>query len=171
MNLATWLFARESGAKSPTSFRALRWLTVLLPLLFLGALDLLRHALPLDALRGWQSSVVLFVLLAGAVALFSKAVLDVAETTHQRLMAQNQELAKLEAEAGDDLRRARAQRIVDYEDMKALTKEVMLDASVSKEKAHADLMRLWRQALSEKIMQAMSLFKGHLGERVGKQEG
>ena len=99
MNLATWLFARERRAKSPVSFRALRWLTVLLLLLFFGALELLLHALPFEVLRGWQFSVVLFVSLAGAIVLFSKAVLDVAEAMQRRLMAQNQELAKMEAEA------------------------------------------------------------------------
>ena len=99
MNLATWLFARERRAKSPVSFRVLRWLTVLLLLLFFGALELLLHALPFEVLRGWQFSVALFVSLAGALALFSKAVLDVAEAMQHRLMAQNQELAKMEAEA------------------------------------------------------------------------
>ncbi len=72
--------------------RQLRWLGVVLPLLFLGLLDLARHALWPELLHSWVG----FILIGGVVALgtylFSKAMFDAIERMQARLFAQNRAL-------------------------------------------------------------------------------
>lgn len=50
------------------SLSTLRWLTVLLPFLFLLALDFLRHVPALEFLQTWPASVVPLVLVGGGIA-------------------------------------------------------------------------------------------------------
>lgn len=78
------------------SLRNLRWLTVVLPFLFLAALDILRHTEASGFLHDWPASLVTLALVGGGIALFSKAVLDQVESMQQRLIQQNQELTTME---------------------------------------------------------------------------
>src|SRR5918995_519312 len=77
------------------TLRRLKWLTVFAPLIFLGALELLRHVLFPDLFRAWPG----FLLLGGVILLgtllFAEAVFSVVDRLQDQLTLQNQELLAL----------------------------------------------------------------------------
>ena len=81
------------------NLRGLRLLTVVGPLLFLGAIELLRFSLPFEILRPWPFSLALLGIFAITIVLFSRTVLDHVERMQERLVAQNASLIKLEENA------------------------------------------------------------------------
>lgn len=87
---------RESVWRSPVSLAGLRWLTVIVPVVFLAVLDVLRHVTPFEILHTWPASLLTLGLLVGGVAVFSKAVLDQVEAMQDKTVRQNKELAALE---------------------------------------------------------------------------
>ncbi len=93
--------AKEMGEHSPPEsgrapeLRRLKWLAILAPLVFLGALELVRHVVYPDLFRAWPG----YLLLAGIVLLgtlfFAEAVFGVVGRLQDRLGQQNRELLAL----------------------------------------------------------------------------
>jgi signal transduction histidine kinase len=79
------------------TLQRLKWLTVLAPLLFLGALELVRQNLFPDLFRSWPG----YLLLGGVILLgslfFAEAVFGVVSRLQERLTRQNRELLALHA--------------------------------------------------------------------------
>ncbi len=77
------------------TLRRLKWLTILAPLLFLAALELLRVFVQPALFRAWPG----YLLLAGLVVLgtlfFSEAIFSVIERLQRQLRRQNEELLAL----------------------------------------------------------------------------
>jgi signal transduction histidine kinase len=76
---------------------ALKWLAVVLPLLFLGAADFIRQALFPGHFYGTWSRVFFFSALAVAISLFSHAVFRAIARLQGRILRQNERLAALHA--------------------------------------------------------------------------
>ena len=74
------------------TLRQLRWLGVILPLIFLGLLDLVRHAVWPELLHSWPGFLLIGALVAAGTYLFSKAMLDTIEQMQARLFEQNRAL-------------------------------------------------------------------------------
>jgi nitrate/nitrite-specific signal transduction histidine kinase len=74
------------------TLRQLRWLGVILPLIFLGLLDLVRHAVWPELLHTWPGFLLIGALVAAATYLFSKAMFDAIEQMQARLFEQNRAL-------------------------------------------------------------------------------
>lgn len=79
------------------TLQRLKWLAVLAPLLFLGALELIRHVVAPELFHAWPG----YLLLGGAVLLgtlfFAEAIFSVVNRLQERLARQNQELLELHA--------------------------------------------------------------------------
>lgn len=77
------------------TLRRIKWLTILAPLLFLAALELLRLFVQPALFRAWPG----YLLLAGLVVLgtlfFSEAIFSVVERLQRQLQRQNEELLAL----------------------------------------------------------------------------
>ncbi len=86
----------------------LRWVAVLAPLLFLGALELMRQILMPSAFGGWLGSALLMLLVVLAVLLFSGGVFGVLSNMQRQLLNQNEHLASLELNAQEKARHLRA---------------------------------------------------------------
>ena len=86
----------------------LRWVAVLAPLLFLGALELMRQVVIPSAFVGWFGSALLLLLIALAVFLFSTGVFGVLSNMQRQLLKQNEHLASLELNAQEKARHLRA---------------------------------------------------------------
>lgn len=73
----------------------LKWLAVLAPLLFLAALELIRHLIAPDLFHAWPG----YLLLAGIILLgtlfFAEAIFSVVNRLQERLARQNRELLDL----------------------------------------------------------------------------
>jgi signal transduction histidine kinase len=78
--------------------RRLKWVAVLAPLLFLGALEVGRLLYPVP-FRGWPGILVLPAVVLGGTFLFAEAVFGVVGDAQRRLAQQNRELLALH-EAG-----------------------------------------------------------------------
>ena len=72
--------------------RHLRWLTVVVPLVFLAAVDVVRHLIWPELLHPWPGYLLVLAFVAVAVYLFSRAVFDHIEAMERRLVRQNREL-------------------------------------------------------------------------------
>jgi signal transduction histidine kinase len=81
------------------TLRRLKWLTVFAPLIFLGALELLRHVLYPDLFRAWPGYLLLGGVILLGTLLFAEAVFSVVDRLQDQLTLQNQELLALH-EAG-----------------------------------------------------------------------
>ena len=81
------------------SLRRLKWMSVLLPIVFLAALDVVRHNVQPDLLHAWPG----YLLVGGIVLIgtlfFSDAIFGVVGRIQERLARQNRELLALH-EAG-----------------------------------------------------------------------
>src|SRR5688572_30276836 len=86
-------------------FRSLRWLTVAAPLLFLALVDVLRHQVWPGLLHPWPGYLVVLVVVAGAVWLFSRAVFDRIDQMERQIVKNNRELREI----GETARRQAAQ--------------------------------------------------------------
>ena len=77
------------------TLRHLKWLAILAPLLFLGALELVRQTVFPELFRAWPG----YLLLAGAVLLgtlfFAEAIFGIVSRLQERLARQNRELLAL----------------------------------------------------------------------------
>ncbi len=76
------------------SLKQLRWLGVVLPLIFLGALDFIRHAVFPEFLHAPPGSLVIGAVVAAGTYLFSKLMFDAIETMQAKLSEQNRALAE-----------------------------------------------------------------------------
>jgi signal transduction histidine kinase len=76
------------------NLRALRWLTVAIPLAFLVLVDILRHQLWPEVLHPWPGFIVVLAVLFVAILGFSRAVFDRVEVLEGRIVRQNAELRK-----------------------------------------------------------------------------
>ncbi len=74
------------------SLRHLRWLGVVLPLLFLAALDFIRHALWPELLHAWPGFLFIGAAVAVGTYVFSKFMFDTIERMQSRLFEQNRAL-------------------------------------------------------------------------------
>ncbi len=74
------------------SLRYLRWLGVVLPLLFLAALDFIRHALWPELLHAWPGFILIGAAVAAGTYVFSKLMFDTIERMQTRLFEQNRAL-------------------------------------------------------------------------------
>ena len=77
------------------TLRRLKWLTVFAPLIFLGALELLRHVLYPDLFRAWPGYLLLGGVILLGTLLFAEAVFSVVDRLQDQLTLQNQELLAL----------------------------------------------------------------------------
>lgn len=76
------------------SLKQLRWLGVVLPLIFLGALDFIRHAVFPEFLHAPPGFLVIGAVVAAGTYLFSKLMFDAIETMQAKLSEQNRALAE-----------------------------------------------------------------------------
>lgn len=74
------------------SLARLRWLTVVVPLVFLLAVDVVRHLVWPELLHSWPGSLAILALIAAGVYLFSRAVFDYLEGVERQLIEQNRAL-------------------------------------------------------------------------------
>ena len=81
--------------------RTLRWLTVVVPLLFLAGVDVLRHAVFPELLHPWPGYLAVLAVVTAGVYLTSRTIFDHIETIEARLLEQNRELR----EVGETARR------------------------------------------------------------------
>ncbi|HEX8968925.1 MAG TPA: GAF domain-containing protein [Chloroflexota bacterium] len=84
------------------SLRQLKWITIIVPLAFLAAVDYIRRAVQLDMLQAWPGEVLIGGAVLFAVLLFSETVFGRVEGMQKRLEQQNRELLALH-EAGLDV--------------------------------------------------------------------
>ncbi|MFQ5826862.1 MAG: GAF domain-containing protein, partial [Dehalococcoidia bacterium] len=84
-----------TGWRMPMNLRLLKWLAIILPLLFLVAVDILRHILFQDQPYSPGSVVFFFAILAVAIFLFSHSVFSLITGLQHRVLAQNTHLAVL----------------------------------------------------------------------------
>lgn len=75
------------------SLRQLRWLGVVLPLIFLGTLDLIRHVLWPEFLHAAPGFLLIGAVIAAGTYLFSKLIFDTIEGMQAKLFEQNLALA------------------------------------------------------------------------------
>jgi len=76
------------------SLRQLRWLGVVLPLIFLGTLDLIRHVLWPEFLHAAPGFLLIGAVIAAGTYLFSKLIFDTIEGMQAKLFEQNRALAE-----------------------------------------------------------------------------
>ena len=117
-------FATGAGSTPFVTLRILRWLTVVLPILFLALVDFLRHSPSLEFLQTGPASLVTLALLAGAIALFSRMVLDQVEAMQRRVIEQNKQLSTM----GEAAQHQAAQLRALHEASLALASDLSLDA-------------------------------------------
>jgi signal transduction histidine kinase len=93
-NVSVGRGAPASGTRAMT-LRRLKWLAVLAPLLFLGAIELVRQTVFPELFRAWPG----YLLLGGGVLLgtlfFAEAVFGIVSRLQERLTRQNRELLAL----------------------------------------------------------------------------
>ena len=89
--------APETGAMLRLNFRLLKWLAIVLPLLFLGVTDGARELLFADRLGSAGSRVFFFGVAAAGVAAFSQVIFVVVDRLENRIVRQNEYLAALNA--------------------------------------------------------------------------
>lgn len=77
------------------TLRRLKWLTILAPLLFLGALELLRAVVQPSLFQAWPGYLVLAGLVVLGTLFFSEAIFSVIERLQRQLQRQNEELLAL----------------------------------------------------------------------------
>jgi nitrate/nitrite-specific signal transduction histidine kinase len=110
--------------RDPLPLQTLRWLTVAVPLLFLTAIDLLRHFVWPELLHPWPGYLIVVAVVTGGVALLSNALFDHLGAVEQQLTRQNRELRA----AGEVTRRQAAQLAALHEAGLALSSELVLEA-------------------------------------------
>ena len=103
--------------------RTLRWLTVVVPLLFLALVDWLRHVLLPELLHPWPGYLLVLAVVTAGVYLTSRTIFDHIETIEARLLEQNRELR----EVGETSRRQAAQLAALHEASLALLSELDLE--------------------------------------------
>ena len=103
--------------------RTLRWLTVAAPLLFLAAVDLLRHQVWPELLHPWPGYLIVLALVGVAAWLFSRAVFDRIERMERRIVGQNHELREI----GETARRQATQLRALHEAELALSSDLTLE--------------------------------------------
>lgn len=81
------------------SLNSLRWLTVLIPFVFLLTFDLVRHTVFFELLHNIPASILTAALVGGGIAVFSKAVFDRIESMQQHVIEQNEKLTLISAAA------------------------------------------------------------------------
>ncbi|MBI4495068.1 MAG: GAF domain-containing sensor histidine kinase [Chloroflexi bacterium] len=81
------------------SLRRLKWLAVLAPMFFLGALDVARHALYPALLHAWPGTVLIFGTVLLGTLFFAESIFGVIDRMQVRLAQQNREMLALH-EAG-----------------------------------------------------------------------
>lgn len=104
--------------------RPLRWLTVVVPLLFLAAVDLVRHFVWPELLHPWPGYLIVLAVVAIATYLASRVLFDRIEAAERRLLDQNRELRAV----GETAHRQAAQLEALYEAGLAISSELSLDA-------------------------------------------
>jgi signal transduction histidine kinase len=97
---------RQSGEKlTPSGFRTLRWLAIVLPVAFIVGLNYLLHT-AFHRLHDFPGVLIVLALLVGLTAAFSFAVFGLVERLERRILERNAMLAALVAigrEAGSSL--------------------------------------------------------------------
>lgn len=83
------------------SLRRLKWVTVLGPVLFLVALDLVRHGAAREFFHAWPGELLTVGLVLIGALLFSEAVFGVIERAQRRVQVRNRELLALHQAALD----------------------------------------------------------------------
>lgn len=104
-------------------YRTLRWLTVAAPLLFLAAVDVLRHQVWPELLQPWPGFLVVLALVGVAAWLFSRTIFDRIERMERQIVGQNKELR----EVGVTARRQATQLRALHEAELALTSDLTLE--------------------------------------------
>lgn len=77
------------------SLRRLKWLAILAPLLFLSALDIVRHVLYPSLLHAWPGLLLIFGLVLLGTLFFAESLFSVIDRMQARLTQQNAELLAL----------------------------------------------------------------------------
>lgn len=104
--------------------RHLRWLTVVVPLVFLAAIDVVRHLFWPQLLHPWPGYLIVLIVVSGGVYLFSRAVFDYIEAIEHRLVEQNHALEV----ASETMRRQASQLRALHDADLALTSDLNLEA-------------------------------------------
>jgi signal transduction histidine kinase len=97
--------------------------TVAAPLLFLAAVDVLRHQIWPDLLHPWPGFLVVLAIVAVAAGVFSRAVFDRIERMEQQIVGQNRELR----EFGETTRRQATQLRALHEAELVLSSDLTLE--------------------------------------------
>lgn len=84
-----------NALRRPASLRRLKWLAVAAPVLYLGALEILRRAVAPDFFRSPPGSLLLGALLLAGVFFFAESIFGVVGRLQARLARQNRELLAL----------------------------------------------------------------------------
>lgn len=88
--------------------RRLRWITVVVPLVFLLVIDAVRHLLWPQVLHPWPGYLAVVLVVTLGVWAFSQMVFDHIERVEGQLLARQQELARLHATAARQAAQLRA---------------------------------------------------------------
>ncbi|MGE3269470.1 MAG: GAF domain-containing protein [Chloroflexota bacterium] len=104
-------------------FKSLRWLTVAIPLLFLIAVDILRHQVWPDLLHPWPGYLIVLAIVGVAAWGFSRTIFDAAERMEERILRQNKELQHI----GETAQQQASQLRTLHEASLALSSELALE--------------------------------------------
>jgi hypothetical protein len=75
--------------------RRLRWISIVLPLAFLGGVDIVRHYVWPSLLHTWYGYSAILLMVSLGVYFFSNIVFDYVEAMERQLVERNEHLARV----------------------------------------------------------------------------
>lgn len=81
--------------KQPFNLGWLRWIAIMLPIIFLASLDILRHTIFSQQLHTIQGYIVTYLFIAFAVIVFSYTIFALIERLQRKVVDQNRQLSAL----------------------------------------------------------------------------
>ncbi len=119
--LQRWRLA--TTGKPGRGLKQLRWITIVVPLLFLGVIDLVRHYVWPSLLHTWYGYSAILLLVGIGVYFFSNAVFDYIEAMEKQLVEQNENLTRINNLVNQQARQLKAL----YEAGLALSSDLRLE--------------------------------------------